>query len=168
MNLRTARSIILAAAFFLGAATATRADPEYPRMGADIYDVHADGETQIAAALQNGSGEHRRVILDFGANWCPWCRKLHAILKSNPKASKALSEGYVIVMVDVNIDNGKDRNAGLNRKYGDPAHKGVPLLVIVDAAGKQLAVKTASELGNGEAFVPSKIEAFLSDWASRR
>jgi thiol:disulfide interchange protein len=168
MRLCTLRSILLGAAISLGAATATRAAPEYPRMGADIYDVHADGEAQLTAALQKASAEHRRVLLDFGANWCPWCRKLHAILEDDPKASKFINENYIVVMIDVNIDGGKNRNAGLNRKYGDPGNKGVPLLVIVDGEGKQLAAKTAPQLGNGEAFVLTKIEGFLSDWAPRR
>jgi thioredoxin-related protein len=134
-------------------------------MGADIYDVHADGEAQLTVALQKASVEHRRVLLDFGANWCPWCRKLYAILEDDPKAAKIINENYIVVMVDVNIDGGKNRNSNLNRKYGDPGNKGVPLLVILDREGKQLAAKTAPQLGNGEAFVPTKIEGFLGNWA---
>jgi thioredoxin-related protein len=165
MSLGSLRSIFLAAAVSLGAATATRAGPEYPQMGADIYDVHADGEAQLTVALQKASVEHRRVLLDFGANWCPWCRKLYAILEDDPKAAKIINENYIVVMVDVNIDGGKNRNSNLNRKYGDPGNKGVPLLVILDREGKQLAAKTAPQLGNGEAFVPTKIEGFLGNWA---
>jgi thiol:disulfide interchange protein len=168
MSLCSLRSVLVAAAVSLGAATATRAAPEYPRMGADLYDVHADGEALLTAALQKASAEHRRVLLDFGANWCPWCRKLHSILEDDPKASKLINENYIVVMIDVNIDGRKNRNPNLNRKYGDPGNKGVPLLVVVDGEGRQLASKTAPQLGNGEAFVPTKIESFLADWAPQR
>ena len=45
------------------------AEPEYPKMGPDIYDARADGGTLVGDALRRASAEHKRVIVDLGANW---------------------------------------------------------------------------------------------------
>ena len=148
------------------AASALRADPEYPKMGRDIYDVHADGAAQVAAAVSQAAAEHKRVIVDFGANWCIWCRRLSSTLESDPGVSKALKRDFVVVQVDVNTRNGVKRNADLNTKYGNPTEHGIPVLVVLDSDGRQLTTKDSGELEEGDAHSPAKIMAFLSSWAS--
>jgi len=142
-----------------------RAAPEYPAQGPDIYDTHADAEAQIAAAVRRAAAEHKRVLLDFGANWCIWCRRLHATFESDPSVSAALGKGFVVVMIDVNTRNGVKRNAGVNERYGNPIHHGIPVLVVLDSDGKQLTTKDSGELEEGEGHSPAKITAFLAQWA---
>jgi thiol-disulfide isomerase/thioredoxin len=142
-----------------------RADPEYPKMGPDIYDVRADGSAQIAAAIGRAAAEHKRVIVDFGANWCIWCRRLHATFESDPAVSGVLGRGFVVVMVDVNTRRGVKRNADVVERYGNPTHRGIPVLVVLDADGKQLTTKDTGELEEGDAHSPAKIVAFLSTWS---
>ena len=142
-----------------------RAGPEYPAKGPDIYDTHADGGAQVAAALARASAEHKRVLLDFGANWCIWCRRLHATFEADPAVSAALARGFVVVMVDVNTRNGVKRNAGVNERYGDPIRHGIPVLVVLDSDGKLLTTKDSGELEEGEGHSPAKINAFLAAWA---
>jgi len=148
----------------LGAAS-LRADPEYPRMGPDIYDVRADGSAQVAAALTRAAAEHKRVILDFGANWCIWCRRLHSTIERDPAVSRALERDFVVVMVDVNTRNGPRRNADVNERYGNPVRHGIPVLVVLGSDGKQLATKDTGELEEGDGHSPAKIAAFLAAWA---
>lgn len=142
-----------------------RAAPEYPAKGPDIYDTHADADAQIAAALGRAAAEHKRVLLDFGANWCIWCRRLHATFESDPSVSAALARGFVVVMIDVNTRNGVNRNAGANVRYGNPIHHGIPVLVVLDSSGKQLTTKDSGELEEGNGHSPAKITAFLAQWA---
>ena len=142
-----------------------RAAPEYPAKGPDIYDTRADGEAQVAAALRRAAAEHKRVLLDFGANWCIWCRRLHATFQSDPSVSAALAKGFVVVMVDVNTRNGVKRNAGVNERYGDPIRNGIPVLVVLDADGRPLTTKDTGELEEGAGHSPAKITAFLAQWA---
>lgn len=141
------------------------AGPEYPAKGPDVYDTHADGEAQIAAALGKASAEHKLVLLDFGANWCIWCRRLHSTFETDPAVSGALDRGFVVVMIDVNTRNGVKRNAGVNERYGDPIKHGIPVLVVLDSDGKQLTTKDSGELEEGEGHSPAKITAFLARWA---
>jgi thiol:disulfide interchange protein len=48
-----------------------------------IYDESADGSKQIAEALALAGKDGKRVLLQFGANWCPWCHKLHALFETD-------------------------------------------------------------------------------------
>ncbi|MFG0260298.1 MAG: hypothetical protein ACF8LK_08090, partial [Phycisphaerales bacterium JB041] len=41
-----------------------------------LYDVNADASEQIAAALAKAKQENRRVLIQWGGNWCGWCIQL--------------------------------------------------------------------------------------------
>ncbi len=159
------RASLVVAALAALAASPLRADPEYPKKGPDIFDVHADGSAQVAAALVQAAAEHKRVILDFGANWCIWCRRLHSTFESDPAVSRELAKDFVVVLVDVNTRNGTKRNADVNARYGNPIEHGIPVLVVLDSDGRQLTTKDSGELEEGDAHSPAKIMAFLAAWA---
>lgn len=149
--------------------TATlRAEPEYPKMGPDIYDTQADGTVQIATALTRAQSEHKRVLLQLGANWCIWCRRLHDTFEKNSAVRAALEKSFIVVAVDVNHRHGKKRNDAVNEKYGNPMQHGLPVLVVLDADGKQLTTQETGALEDGKsAHDPAKIIAFLERWAPK-
>jgi thiol:disulfide interchange protein len=159
------RLVLSLCALALLPATGLRADLEYPKMGADIYDVRADASADIASAVATASAERKRVILDFGANWCIWCHRLHATFENDPGVAKALADGFIVVMIDVNTRKGEKRNAAVNVKYGNPIEHGIPVLVVLDSDGKPLTTKDSGELEEGEGHSPAKIKAFLAQWA---
>jgi len=162
---RRLQPLLAVAGLFLLSSAGLRADAEYPKMGPDIYDVHADGQAQVAAALGRAAAEHKRVILDFGANWCIWCRRLHSTFETDPAVASALGRGFIVVMVDVNTRRGEKRNAGVNETYGNPIQHGLPVLVVLGADGKRLTTKDTGELEEGGGHSPAKILAFLAAWA---
>ena len=57
-----------------------------------IYDESADGAKQIADALVVAKKENKRVLLQFGANWCGWCHKLHKLFESDTAIAVRLKE----------------------------------------------------------------------------
>ena len=144
---------------FLSAALAAGAD-EYPALGPDIYDTHASGTALIGAALAQARVEHKIVLIVFGANWCPWCRKLDATMKSNRAVITELEKSFIVVLVDLNLRHGK-RNAEVNARYGNPLQEGLPVLVVLDASGKQLTTQESGALEEGDHHDPQKIVAFL-------
>ncbi len=165
MRLTPARLILAFGALALLPVAGLRADPEYPKMGPDIFDFRADGSAQIADALAKATAEKKRVILDFGANWCIWCHRLHHTFETDPDVSKALEKGFVVVMIDVNTRRGTKRNAEVNERYGNPIVHGIPVLVVLDSDGKQLTTKDSGELEEGEGHSPAKILGFVKEWA---
>lgn len=62
-------------------------------------------------------------LLVFGADWCPSCVKLKAVLSSQPE----LAAGYHLVIVDI------DQEPELAARYQVRA---VPVLVVLQANGK--------------------------------
>ena len=130
----------------------------------DIYDEHADGAQQIADALAVAKKENKRVFLQFGANWCIWCHRLHDLLHSDKELGDELQANYVFVLVDVNDGHNKETDL----KYGHPTEHGLPVIVILDADGKQLTTKDSGELEEGDHHSPQKVMAFLKEWAPKR
>ena len=150
------------------AAAVLRAEPEYPKQGPDIYDIQADGAALIRSAEQQAQAGHKHILLDFGANWCPWCHALHRTFTTDDAVRRRLAADYVLVMIDVNKRHGPARNAAVNDQYGNPIRLGLPVLVVLDADGRPLATQETGALEKGDGTVahdPAKVLAFLARWA---
>src|SRR5947208_8783450 len=79
----------------------------------DIYDESADGPKQLTHALEQAKKDNKNVLLQFGANWCGWCHKLHTLFDTDKAIHSKLQNGYVVVMVDMN----KGHNSDFAAKY---------------------------------------------------
>ncbi|WP_221029851.1 thioredoxin family protein [Actomonas aquatica] len=158
---------LLSVALF--ACAAVIASPQqYPQMGPDIYNTTADAKPTIAQALELARKQNKHVLLDFGANWCVWCHRLHELFTTDPQVRAALQRDYITVMVDVNKRNGPARNADLDEYYGNPTQHGLPVLVVLDASGRRLHTQETGALEEGRAHSPEKVLAFLAKWAPER
>lgn len=144
------------------------ADAEYPKQGPDVYDSKADGKEQIASALAQAKAENKNVLLDFGANWCPWCHQLHHTFTTNPQVRERLARDFVVVYVDVNMRKGIKRNTDVNARYGNPIKEGLPVLVVLDSDGKILTTQESGVLEEGDHHDPKKVAAFLEAWSPKR
>jgi thioredoxin-related protein len=130
----------------------------------DIYDEGADGGKQIAEALKVAKNENKRVLLQFGANWCGWCHKLHKLFESDTEIAATLKESYVVVLVDVN----KGHNQETDKKYDHPTVHGLPVIVILDSDGKPLVTQDTGKLEEGDHHDPQKVLSFLRQWAGKK
>ncbi len=63
------------------------AQPEQPK---PIYDEQADATKQIADAVAKAKKENRRVLIQWGANWCSWCRVLHNTFQTDAQVKRKL------------------------------------------------------------------------------
>lgn len=158
------RRTCLGVALALAALPTLWAGPEYPAKGPDIYDVHADGAAQVDSAVASATAGNKRILLVFGANWCIWCRRLHAFFDKNPAVNKALRE-FIVVDIDVNRRNGVNRNAAIVAKYRVPIDEGIPAIAVLDSGGRLLSLKDTGELEDGDAYGEAKVLAFLAAWA---
>ncbi len=129
-----------------------------------IYDAKADGNKQIADALAIAKRDNKRVLLQFGANWCIWCHRLHDLFDNDPLVSKKLLYEYVLVLIDVDTVDGKKHNEDVDARYGRPSKYGLPTLVVLDADGKQLALQPAQPWELGDQHNPFKVLSFLKKW----
>jgi len=153
----------VAAVLTLGFSPTSRADGEKGKR-ADIYDTKADGAKQIADALTIAKRDNKRVLLQFGANWCSWCHLMHETLENEKQLAKVLQYEYVFVLVDVDEVDGKQHNASINEKYGEPIKNGLPAWVVLDADGKQIATVNTEPFELGKGYDSDKILAALNKY----
>jgi len=126
----------------------------------NIYDESSNGVKQIADALDIARKEHKHILLQFGANYCVPCHKLHELFQTNTNIAEELKKHYVIVMIDTNKGHNKDIDA----KYGHPTRFGLPAIVVLDTDGKQLTTQDTGKLEEGDHHSPEKVMAFLNEW----
>jgi thiol:disulfide interchange protein len=156
-NLPIAILILFLSAMLPAALTAAEA----PKGGrSEIYDESLSGSKQIADALVLAKKGNKRILLQFGANWCGWCHKLHKLLASDKDIAEKLKADYVVLLIDVN----KGHNADLVTKY-QVEKLGLPCIVILDSEGKHLTTKNTAELEEGDHHSPAKVIAFLKAWS---
>jgi len=128
-----------------------------------IYDESADGQKQLPKAIEQAKKDNKVILLQFGANWCGWCHKLHGLFDTDQAIHSKLQKNYIVVMVDVN----KGHNSDFAAKYGADKH-GLPCIVVLDSTGKHLTTKDTGELEEGDHHSPEKVMAFLNQWSPKK
>jgi thiol:disulfide interchange protein len=128
-----------------------------PFLRKHLYDADANPRADIAAALKQAKAQKKRVILDFGGDWCGDCLVLDMYMHQSPNG-ELLNRHYIVVHIDIGH---MDRNVDVARKYKVPITKGVPALAVLDADGKLLYSQEDKEF---ESATPSHITAFLYRW----
>ena len=143
------------------------AKPEYSATGADIFDPHVPAERLITDAVARAKPGNKRVLLFFGANWCPWCRRLSSALTTDRAVQAQLNARFVLVYVDANTRNDRKRNAAVLERYGNPTLRfGLPVFVVLDSEGNHLTTReTASLSADTAAKVADRVLAFLKEWS---
>ncbi len=155
---------ILAFVICWGLALAALAQ-EYPNMGPDIFDPRAPGEGLIAGALARAAGERKRALVLFGANWCPWTRRLDHLLTTDAAIHEVLRREFVVAYIDANTRHDKHRNAGVIARYGNPVRFGIPVFVVLDSDGRQLTTReTQSLAAPTDDEVAARLRQFLREW----
>ena len=128
----------------------------------EIYPAPELAAKEIKSALEQAKKHHKRIILDFGGNWCGDCKVLDKYFHQEPNASLLKAN---FILVDVNI--GKfDKNKDIADTYGVPLEKGVPALAILDATGKPLFSQKKGEFESMARMDPASVTDFLNHWKS--
>jgi thiol:disulfide interchange protein len=125
-----------------------------------LYPDPSLAKTEIQEALQRAKAQHKRVILDFGGNWCGDCQVLD-IYFHDPANKSLLEDNFELV--DVNIGR-YDANQDIAEHYGIPLKRGVPALVVLSPQGKVLLAQTHGEFETMRNLQSSDLTKFLNDW----
>jgi thiol:disulfide interchange protein len=125
-----------------------------------IYPDPEQAPTEIAAALKTAAQDHKRVLLDFGGNWCGDCIVLDMYFH-NEQNRPLLDKNFVLVHVNVGH---YDANLDLAKKYGIPLEKGVPAVAVLSAAGKLLYSQRSGEFEKMRQMDSGEVTRFLVQW----
>ena len=155
--MKTLKSIALAILLALSAGTANSATR-------DINPDPAQAKADLAAALKTAAANHKRILLDFGGNWCGDCQVLD-IYFHDPANRPLLEANFVLVHINIGTMN---ENLDLARKYGVPLEKGVPALAVLSDKGTLLYSQRGGEFEAMRRMESSSVTSFLRQWEPNR
>jgi thiol-disulfide isomerase/thioredoxin len=124
------------------------------------YDEKADAAARLGEAFASAKKSDKRVLIDFGGNWCADCRILAAVMDL-PEVKSYLAKHYEVVSVDVGRFN---RNMALVQRFGISKLHGVPTVVIAEPDGTPLNTTNAADLADARAMNPQSIADWLARW----
>ena len=133
-------------------------------VGRDIYPDPAQAKADLAAALKIAATTHKRILLDFGGNWCPDCQVLD-IYFHDPANRRILEAKYVLVHVNIGH---MDANLDIARKYEVPLSRGVPALAVLDEHGKLLYSQKGGEFEAMSRMESAAVTKFLVQWEQEK
>jgi hypothetical protein len=137
------------------------APAEAIRSAGSLFDPSADGALSISSALSTAKREHKRVLVEFGANQCDSCSRLNAAFTQDAEISAAVKKAFVFVLVDI------DSNQKLVSRYvQNEMRDRVPFLALLNKEGKVLKRQRTDELGAGSKLDVGKVKEFLQQWSS--
>jgi thioredoxin 1 len=146
--------------FFALAVLLTLSVSQARSAGREIYPAPAQAQADLAAALKTAAQSHKRILLDFGGNWCGDCQVLDLYFH-DAKNLPILEANYVLV--DINIGH-IDANEDIAEKYGIPLHKGVPALAVLSEKGQLLYSQKGGEFEDMRHLESSALTDFLLKW----
>jgi thiol:disulfide interchange protein len=152
-----AKLIVLSALLVLGSVMAHPADRT-------IYPDPSQARADLAAALKTAAAAHRRIIIDFGGNWCPDCQVLD-IYFHDATNKPILEANYVLVHVNIGR---MDANLDLAEKYAVPIDRGVPALAVLGEHGQLLYSQKNGEFEAMRRMESSSVTDFLTKWKPTR
>ncbi len=124
-----------------------------------------DANANIRTALAQAKKQHKRVILDFGGDWCYDCHVLEYNFDADPGIHAVLEANYVVAHIDVGEFN---KNLDVAKKYKMNLSKGVPALAVLDASGKLLYSDPGGFFEHARGMTKQAVLDFLNQWAPKR
>jgi thioredoxin 1 len=137
-----------------------------PACSADrvIYPEPSQASVDLAVALKTAAAEHKRILLDFGGNWCGDCQVLD-IYFHDPANKPILDANFVLVHVNIGH---MDENLDIAKRFGVPLDKGVPALAVLSEHGKLLYSQKQGEFEAMRRMQSSSVTSFLVQWRPER
>jgi thioredoxin 1 len=126
----------------------------------EIYPDPAQAKADIAAALKSAAENHKRVLLDFGGDWCGDCQVLD-IYFHNQENRPILESSFILVHVNIGR---MDENLDIAEQYGIPVTTGVPALAVLSEKGKLLYGQRGGEFKSMRHMESSSVTRFLVQW----
>ena len=105
-----------------------------PEAAASVARSHGSGglhwSSDWDASLEKAKNEDKRVLVDFYADWCIWCKKLEKTTLSDSAVAAYLKERVVPLRLNVDT-NGRS----LSREF---RIDGLPTLLILNGDGREV------------------------------
>jgi thioredoxin 1 len=125
-----------------------------------VYPAPEVAAADLAGALKVAAAQHRRVLLDFGGDWCTDCLVLDSYFHDSSN-KPILDANFVLVHINVGHI---DQNLEIAERYQVPLNKGVPALAVLSAHGKLLYSQRSGEFESMRRMESIAVTQFLLHW----
>jgi thiol:disulfide interchange protein len=147
------RTLLLLASLLLAVTAAWAANRQ-------IYPAPEQAKADLAAALKTAAATHKRILLDFGGNWCGDCQVLDIYLH-NDANRPILEANFILVHINIGYS---DANLDLAAKYNVPLDKGVPAMAVLTESGGLLYSQRNGQFEAMRRMNPEDVTKFLVQW----
>jgi thiol:disulfide interchange protein len=154
--MKTPKFIALAVLLALAACKA----PPTNTVRSEIYPDPAQARADLATALQTAARSHKRILLDFGGNWCADCQVLN-IYFHDAKNRPILEANFVLVPINIGH---MDANLDIAERYEVPLSRGVPALAVLSDNGTLIYSQKGGEFEAMRRMESSAVTGFLVQW----
>ena len=143
----------------VGAAPPAAVSTESPPSNQAHFDPKRDSQLDLERAITVARQSNKRILLDVGGDWCPWCHILDEFVTQEPSIREYLAAHYVVVRVNYSDEN---PNEAFLSRY--PKITGYPHLFVLDQDGRLLHSQDTSVLESGRSYNTEAFGAFLRKW----
>lgn len=126
------------------------------------YDTPEGAHAAVDAAFERARATNKRVLIDFGANWCPDCRMLAGVMQLT-QVQPWIGQNFVPVSVNVDHFN---VNMDIARRYGVTV-KAIPTVLLVTPQGRLLNADGTLVLGNARTMSSQAVVDQIAEWNRR-
>ena len=133
-----------------------------------VYDESADAHADIEKAVAETRADGKRILLVFGANWCPECLALDARLHE-PLSKAVVEMNFHVVHVDIGrggdfLDGSPGKNQDVAKQYEIQLSLGVPAVAVLDPNGRLLYSQKSGEWTPVGSPSSTAVVEFLNRW----
>jgi thioredoxin-related protein len=123
------------------------------------YDPARDPAADLQTAVAKAQKENKRILLEVGGEWCPYCRLLNKMIHENPPLSSRLESNFVVVKVNFSP---QVPNVPFLSRY--PKIPSYPHLFVLEKDGTFLLSQTPDDFMKDDKYVPDLVLAFVEKW----
>lgn len=123
------------------------------------YDPSRDPAADLKAAVTQAQKEHKRILLEVGGEWCPYCRLLNKTIHENQQLLSRLESNFVVLKINFSKDV---KNESFLSQY--PKIPSYPHIFVLDTDGKLLLSQTPDDFMKDDKYVPDLVLAFVEKW----
>ena len=120
------------------------------------FDPSRDAAADVATATTVAKAQRKRVLVDVGGEWCPWCHILDRFVAANADVKKLRDDNFVWVKVNWSPQN---KNEAVLSRW--PKIKGYPHLFVLDGDGRLVHSQDTGDLEAGKDYDKEKFVTFL-------
>lgn len=161
--MRIISPLCIALAFFVSMSSAREAVDSTSAFYNTKYNPKADPFRQLDSAKAEAAKTGRQILLDVGGEWCIWCHRMDDLFRANKDLAELLTQHYVIVKINMSMDN---KNEVFLAQF--PKIDGYPHLFVLDASGKVVQSQNTGDLEEGKGHSKEKMAEFLKKWAKKK